>query len=131
MNCFLLTNPDAFLPRVDPTAVCKENRDTPLELSMRFSGPEMRRLLGEFTEMPVDIKLFHLSTLSTDEDKEEFRDMLRSLPVELVSYSIQYKMKPNIAFYNPLAHFDNDKDTHKDKYKEKDRRKLLRRKTKT
>ena len=98
---------------------------------MRFSGPEMRRLLGEFTEMPVDIKLFHLSTLSTDEDKEEFRDMLRSLPVELVSYSIQYKMKPNIAFYNPLAHFDNDKDTHKDKYKEKDRRKLLRRKTKT
>ena len=79
-----------FSPRVDPTAVCKENRDTPLELSMRFSGPEMRRLLGEFTEMPVDIKLFHLSTLSTDEDKEEFKDMLRSLPMELVSYSVQY-----------------------------------------
>ena len=58
---------------------------------MEFSGPEMRRLLGEFTEMPVNIKLFHLSTLSTDEDKEEFKGMLRSLPMELVSYSVQYK----------------------------------------
>ena len=46
----------------------------------------MRRLLGKFTEMPVNIKLFHLSTLmTTDEAKEEFRDMLCSLPVELVS----------------------------------------------
>merc|ERR1719234_2289054 len=32
---------------VDPTAVCKENRGTPLKLSMELSGPEMRRLLGE------------------------------------------------------------------------------------
>jgi len=50
--------------------------------------PEIRRLLGEFTEMPVNIKLFHLSTLMfRDEvkDREEFRKMLGSLPVELVS----------------------------------------------
>ena len=45
----------------------------------------MRRILGKFTEMPVNVKLFHLSTLmSTDEAKEEFREMLGSLPVELV-----------------------------------------------
>ena len=43
--------------------------------------------MGKFTEMPVNIKLFHLSTLMfRDEakDKEEFRNMLGSLPVELV-----------------------------------------------
>ena len=47
--------------------------------------PEIRRLLGKFTEMPVDIKLFHLLTLIIrDEDKGEFRNILGSLPVELV-----------------------------------------------
>ena len=56
-----------------------------MKLSMELSGPEMRRLLGEFTEMPLNIKLFHLSTLmATDDTKGEFRDMLWSLPVELV-----------------------------------------------
>ena len=41
--------------------------------------------MGKFTEMPVNVKLFHLSTLmSTDEAEEEFREMLGSLPVELV-----------------------------------------------
>ena len=45
----------------------------------------MRRLLGKFTEMPVDVKLFHLSTLVfTDGAQEEFRNMLGSLSVELV-----------------------------------------------
>jgi len=50
--------------------------------------PDIRRLLGKFTEMPVNVKLFHLSTLMfRDEakDEEEFRKMLGSLPVELVS----------------------------------------------
>ena len=59
-----------------------------MKLSMELSGPEMRRLLGEFTEMPVNIKLFHLSTLSPDEDKEEFRNIVRSIPVELVSFPV-------------------------------------------
>ena len=79
---------DAFL-RVDPTAVCEEKKDTPMEISASSekSSPEMRRLLGKFTEMPLLVKFFHLSTLmSIDEAKEEFRDMLGSLPVELVSY---------------------------------------------
>ena len=43
--------------------------------------------MGKFTEMPVNVKLFHLSMLmSTDDSKEEFRDMLGALPVALVSY---------------------------------------------
>ena len=51
--------------------------------------------MGEFTEMPVNIKLFHLSTLIfRDEvkDREEFRKMLGSLPVELVGKT--FKGKP-------------------------------------
>ena len=55
-------------------------------------GPEMRRLLGKFTEMPEEIKLFHLSKLSSDEDKEEFREMLGSLPIESVSFSVHGKL---------------------------------------
>ena len=74
--------------RVDPTAVCEEKRESPMEISVtskNAENPEMRRLLGEFTEMPVDVKLFHLSTLIfTDGAQEEFRNMLGSLPVELV-----------------------------------------------
>ena len=56
--------------------------------------PEIRRLLGKFTEMPVNIKLFHLSTLmfrDEAEDREEFRKMLGSLPVELVGKTFKGK----------------------------------------
>jgi len=73
---------------VDPTAICEQKKDTPMEISVASekSSPEMRRLLGEFTEMPNNIKLFHLSTLmATDDNKGEFRVMLWSLPVEMVS----------------------------------------------
>ena len=53
--------------------------------SKTAENPEIRRLLAKFTEMPVDVKLFHLSTLIfTDGAQEEFRNMLGSLPVELV-----------------------------------------------
>ena len=53
--------------------------------SKNADQPEMRKLLGKFTEMPVDVKLFHLSTLMfTDGTEEEFRNILGSLSVELV-----------------------------------------------
>ena len=48
---------------------------------------EIRRLLAKYTEMPDNVKLFHLSTLmfrGEAIDLEEFRSMLGSLPVELV-----------------------------------------------
>ena len=86
---FVLPNQLCLSLRVDPTAVCEEKKDTPMEISASSekSSPEMRRLLGKFTEMPLLVKFFHLSTLmslATKEAKEEFRDMLGSLPVELV-----------------------------------------------
>ena len=58
-----------------------------ISVASEKSSPEMLRLLGKFTDMPNNIKLFHLSTLmTTDDTKEEFRDMLCSLPVELVRF---------------------------------------------
>jgi len=79
---------------VDPTAVCEDVRVTPMEISISLSSSdsaqllEIRRLLSKYTEMPDNVKLFHLSTLMSRgeaEDLEEFRSMLGSLPVELVS----------------------------------------------
>ena len=73
--------------RVDPAAVCEKKKDTPMEISAysEKSSPEMRRLLGTFTDMPLLVKFFHLSSLmSTHDSQEEFRDMLGSLPLELV-----------------------------------------------
>ena len=56
---------------------------------MQISG-EMLALLAQFTEMPDDIKLFQLSKMMhTSQQKtkemEEFKKILSSLPVELVS----------------------------------------------
>ena len=50
---------------------------------------EMLSLLAEFTEMPDNIKLFRLSKLMNKVDqkskeREEFKKILSSLPVELV-----------------------------------------------
>ena len=50
---------------------------------------EMLSLLAEFTEMPNDIKLFRLSKLMNkveqkSKEREEFKKILSSLPVELV-----------------------------------------------
>jgi len=74
---------------VDSTAVSEEKRESPMEISVNSKtaeNPEIRRLLGKFTEMPVDIKFFHLSTLIfIDGAQEEFQNMLGSLPVELVN----------------------------------------------
>jgi len=76
---------------VDPTAVCEDVRETPMEISISRDTAqllEIRRLLAKYTEMPDNVKLFHLSTLmfrGEATDLEEFRSMLGSLPVELVS----------------------------------------------
>ena len=78
---------------MDPTAVCEDVRVTPMEISISVSSSdsaqllEIRRLLSKYTEMPDNVKLFHLSTLMSRgeaEDLEEFRSMLGSLPVEMV-----------------------------------------------
>jgi hypothetical protein len=74
--------------------VCEVKRETPMEISISLASknyylPEMRRLLGKFTEMPVDVKLFHLyMMMSTYGAQEEFRNILGSLSVELVKKKI-------------------------------------------
>ena len=107
-NCLLLCKLHLFL-RVDPTAACKENRETPIEISKK-SSTEMRRLLSKFTEMPEHIKLHHLSELmfnneEKDNVKEEFKEILGTLPVKLV----RLEHWPNICFvlckYEHIDHY--------------------------
>jgi len=90
----LLLVQDLLEQGVDPTATCKEIRESPMEISKK-SSTEMRRLLSKFTEMPEHIKLHHLSELMAikedkDKDKdnvqEEFKEILGTLPVKLVNY---------------------------------------------
>ena len=61
-----------------------------MEISKK-SSTEMRRLLSKFTEMPEHIKLHHLSELMSNKEdkdkdnvKEEFKEILGTLPVKLV-----------------------------------------------
>ena len=66
---------------------------TPMEYAWTLSyteGEEIFNLLAEFTEMPDPIKLFLLSMLmykgeNKDKEREEFKNLLSSLTVELVS----------------------------------------------
>ena len=80
----------ASIGRVDPCAVCAENTSTPMEIaSANYDRKEVLAILGEFTEMPISVKLKQLSSImygdeSKDERKEEFQKILSSLPVESV-----------------------------------------------
>ena len=76
--------------RVDPTAVCEGKTITPMDYAAEKENLEMISLLAEFTEMPDHIKLLVLSKLMYKsehkaKEKEEFKNLLSSLSVELVS----------------------------------------------
>ena len=68
---------------------------TPMEYARTWNIPEEERveifsLLAEFTEIPDPIKLFLLSKLmykgeNEAKEREEFKNLLSSLSVELVS----------------------------------------------
>ena len=87
--------------RVDPCAVCADNTSTPMEIASRdIDRKEVLAILGEFTEMPLSVKLEHLSRLmygeeSEEERKEEFQKLLSSLPLE----SVRAKIFNNKKFY--------------------------------
>ena len=107
-NCLLLPKLHLFL-RVDPTAACKENRETPMEISKK-SSTEMRRLLSKFTEMPEHIKLHHLSELmfnNEDKDnvKEEFKEILGTLPVKLVRLAHWPSISFVLCKYEHIDHY--------------------------
>ena len=68
-----------------------------MDIAAENENEEMLRLLADFTEMPDHIKLYHLSKLMyranwrkvrgepEAKEKEEFKKILSSLSVELVS----------------------------------------------
>ena len=85
--------------RVDPTFACEGpsqtegKKVTPMQLAVECDSKnergEMLSLLAEFTEMPDNIKLFRLSKLMNkveqkSKEREEFKKILSSMPVELV-----------------------------------------------
>ena len=90
-------------PRVDPTAVCEKRQDTPMEISANSekSSPEMRRLLGKFTEMPLLIKFFHLASLiSADGDLEEFDSHEKGKDSDENDYFFGPPFWPHAGYHN-------------------------------
>ena len=92
---------------MDPTAVSESRKERPMDYALQLlvdadnPNDEMLCLLAEFTEMPEHIKLVYLSKLmykgecwgySQDKAKarEDFRKILSSLPVELVSLALLF-----------------------------------------
>ena len=69
-----------------------------MEIASRdIDRKEVLAILGEFTEMPLSVKLEHLSRLmygeeSEEERKAEFQKLLSSLPVESVRAKIFKKI---------------------------------------
>ena len=66
---------------------------TPMEIAFNGERDDILRLLAEFTEMPEHIKFYYLSKLmhkgqDKAKEKEEFKKILSSLSVELVSLQL-------------------------------------------
>ena len=80
-----------FFGRVDPCAVCEDKPTTPLEIAEKEESGELLKLLGKFAKIPDIVKLQKLSSLMymrkeyEEEAKEQFRDLLRTLPKDSVS----------------------------------------------
>ena len=80
-----------------------------MEISKK-SSTEMRRLLSKFTEMPEHIKLHHLSELmfnNEDKDnvKEEFKEILGTLPVKLVRLAYWPSISFVLCKYEHIDHY--------------------------
>ena len=74
--------------------MCEDKKVTPMDIAAETRQEpwvtEMLSLLAEFTEMPDHVKIVHLSNLMYKDDlkakeKEEFKNILNSLSIELVS----------------------------------------------
>ena len=74
--------------------MCEDKKTIPMEIAAsRNDGGEMLKILAEFTEIPDSAKLVELSKLMSlnyevESEKEQFKKLLNSLPVELVREQI-------------------------------------------
>ena len=71
--------------------MCEKEPSTPLEIAEKEESGELLKLLGKFTKIPDDMKLRKLSQLmykEEEEAKEQFRDLLTTLPKDSVSGNI-------------------------------------------
>ena len=81
---------ETFVSRVDTTRTTDENKNTPMEIALKWEYPEIGVLLcRNADELPNDIKIQQLSKLMYKEDKKdaekEFSEILASLNPELVN----------------------------------------------
>ena len=65
-------------------------RETPIQIAVSEDLSAVLDILKEFTELPDNVKLVQLSKLmcssgDVEKSKEEFQDLLHSLPLDLVS----------------------------------------------
>ena len=79
-----------FIPRVDPTVTTQAEDKSPMGLAIEYNqDPEVLKLLKQFVPMTDELKLEELFYRMNADDSElvgeEFHQLLKSLPVELVS----------------------------------------------
>ena len=100
---FVMCNKHIFFVRVDPCAVCEDKPTTPLEIAEKEESGELLKLLGKFAKIPDIVKLQKLSSLMymrkeyEEEAKEQFRDLLRTLPKDSVrgnNNCVKFKLYP-------------------------------------
>jgi len=82
---------------VDPNITCKNCKSTPLEIAALYldhtsSSEELLCLLGEYTEMPDDIKFVYLKKMIDGSlvNPGEFEKTLGSLKIDMVNASVRY-----------------------------------------
>ena len=71
--------------------MCEDKPTTPLEIAEKEKSGELLKLLGKFTKIPDIVKLKKLSLLmykEEEEAKEQFRELLRTLPKDSVRGNI-------------------------------------------
>ena len=90
--------------RVNPSATTERSTESPMEIAALKDFAEVLKILAEFTEITDKVKLLQLYNLMNSDNfeksKEEFQNILRSLPVDLVS-----SMFSNFPFLFPFVRF--------------------------
>ena len=69
---------------MDPTATVDEKQQTPLEIAASRNSSEVFKIMSEHMDMSNILKLDLLAKLMFDDKVEDFKEVLCSLPLDLV-----------------------------------------------
>ena len=70
--------------RVDPTATLDVKPETPVDIAASRYSSEVFKILSEYTDMSDILKLDLLAKLMYDDKIEDFKEVLCSVPLDLV-----------------------------------------------